>query len=200
MPHLTRRLSAARRPLAIAACTLALLAVMPGTLSAHAVVFPKTSAAGAYERFALRVPNEKNVATTRVELRVPAGLRVTAFADVPGWQLEVLTDSAQRITGAVWTGTLAPHRFVELPFIAVTPKDAPTITWPAIQTYADGERVEWTGAAGSRTPASVTTIGAAGGEHGAARSTWVAWAALALSVVSLGLALRPAQRRELTPP
>jgi uncharacterized protein YcnI len=171
-----------------------ILAVTPLAFG-HAVVFPRTSAPGAYEKYVLRVPNEKAVATTRVEIHFPADVRVTSFGDVAGWQLEVLTDSAQRIVGAVWTGTLAPHRFVELPFVAVNPKTDARLVWPTYQTYADGERVEWTGPKGAKAPASMTIIAAAGVESGVTSrrntTSWVAWAALAVGLISLGLSLRP---------
>jgi len=170
---------------------VALSLLVPSLVFGHAVVYPKASTLGAYEKYVLRVPNEKDVPTTRVEIHFPADLRVSSFGDVPGWQLEVLTDSAKRIVGAVWTGTLAAHRFVELPFVAANPKTAATLTWPVFQTYGSGEKVEWTGPQGSKTPASSTTIGAAA-EPAATRapSPMIAWAALGLSVVSLGLALR----------
>jgi uncharacterized protein YcnI len=179
-----------RRPLrrlAVVVASLALVLGIPILAFGHAVVYPRTSAPGAYERYVLRVPNEKTTATTRVEIRFPAELRVTSFEDVPGWQLEVLTDSAKRIVGAVWTGRLAPQRFVELPFMAANPKSGNRLVWPAYQTYADGERVEWTGGEGSKRPASVTTLGSQDARGGASR--WVAWAALLLALVSLGLAL-----------
>src|SRR5437868_14915096 len=76
--------------------------VIPTLLIAHAVVFPRTSTPGAYERYSLRVPNEKNVATTRIELRFPKGLRVNSFADVAGWKQETVTDSAGAIVAAIW--------------------------------------------------------------------------------------------------
>jgi uncharacterized protein YcnI len=184
------------RRLAVVIASLALILGIPVLAFGHAVVYPRTSAPGGYERYVLRVPNEKTTATTRVEIRFPAELRVTSFEDVPGWQLEVLTDSAKRVIGAVWTGTLAPQRFVELPFMAANPKSGDRLVWPAYQTYADGERVEWTGAEGSKRPASVTTLGSQDARGGASR--WVAWAALLLAVVSLGLAIsRPARG---TPP
>ena len=66
---------------------LAVIAV-PAVALAHAVVYPKTSRPGAYEKYVLRVPNERDVPTTRVELRFPAGLRVVSFGDVPGWKLQ----------------------------------------------------------------------------------------------------------------
>ena len=166
------------------------LTLLPASLHAHAVVYPRTSTPGAYERYVLRVPNEKKVATTRVEIHFPAGLRVTSFEDVPGWQLEVLTDSAQAIVGAVWTGTLAPQRFVEFPFVAANPKTDAKLVWAAYQTYADGERVTWDGPEGSKTPASSTDIHAATGSPSARVALGMAAVAVLLSLVSLGLVLR----------
>lgn len=175
------------RRLIVVIASLALLLGIPVLAFGHAVVYPRTSAPGAYERYVLRVPNEKTTATTRVEIRFPSDLRVTSFEDVPGWQLEVVTDSAKRVIGAVWSGTLPPQRFVELPFMAANPKTGDRLVWPAFQTYADGERVEWTGDEGSKRPASVTTLGSQDARGGS--SKWVAWVALALALVSLGLVL-----------
>ena len=189
--------SSRRRLSAIVVSVVAIVIAVQALSWAHAVVFPRQSTPGAYEKYVLRVPNEKAVATTKVELRFPAGVRVTSFGDVPGWQLEVITDSTNAITAAIWTGTLPAQRFVEFPFVAVNPKTDAQLIWPAFQTYADGERVEWTGPEGSKAPASVTAIAAAapptppvatapsGGSAG-----WLPWIAILLSVLSLGLALR----------
>src|SRR4051812_16220363 len=124
-----RRLSPAARKPWIAVLAIVLTLSVPVIAFAHAVVFPRNSTTGAYERYVLRVPNEKAVATTRVEIRFPPEVKVNSFSDVPGWQLEVVKDSAQRIVGAAWTGTLSPNRFVEFPFVAVNPKTAGDITW-----------------------------------------------------------------------
>ncbi len=132
--------------------------VGPSIVFAHVVVFPKNSTPGAYEKYVLRVPNERDVPTIRVELRFPEGLRVVSFGDVPGWKLQVLADSTQRVTGAVWTGVLPKERFVEFPFVAVNPKDSTSVTWPTYQTYEGGERVEWTGPDSSYTPVASTRI------------------------------------------
>jgi uncharacterized protein YcnI len=174
--------------------TVAMVAVLvvPALVFGHAVVFPATSTPGAYEKYVLRVPNEKGVATVKVELRFPPEVRVVSFADVAGWALAVQTDSARRIVGATWTGSLPKERFVEFPFVAVNPRADARLVWPAYQTYADGERVEWTGPEESKAPASVTVIRRSGG-GGTSRSAaafWVAIGALVLALTSLGLTLR----------
>jgi len=165
--------------------------VLPTLLFAHAVVFPRESTPGAYEKYVLRVPNEKNVATTKVELRFPDDVKVISFADVAGWTLDIRTDSAKRIIAATWSGTLAPERFIEFPFVAVNPRADARLVWPTYQTYADGERVEWTGPEGAKTPASATVIrGSREANSASGAALWVAIAGLVLALVSLGLVLR----------
>jgi uncharacterized protein YcnI len=163
--------------------------VGPRPAQAHAVVYPRKSTPGAYEKYVLRVPNEKDSPTLTVEIRFPADVRVVSFADVQGWTLRTVTDSAGRIIGAVWSGTLQPDRFVEFPFVAVNPDNAATLVWPAYQTYADGERVDWVGPPDSKRPASSTAITNPGGEIRFVR--FAAFAALLLALISLGLSLRP---------
>jgi uncharacterized protein YcnI len=128
-----------------------------------------------------------------VEIRFPAGVRVASFANVAGWTLRTVTDSAGRITGAVWTGSLQPDRFIEFPFVAVNPDDASKLTWPAYQTYADGERVEWVGPPDSKRPASSTIIADPGSDTALFRI--VSLVALVVAVISLGIALRPRSTR-----
>jgi uncharacterized protein YcnI len=169
--------------------------LVPANAFAHAVVFPKTSEAGAYEKYVLRVPNERDVATTRVEIRFPKSVRVVSFADVPGWTLEVVTDSARHVIGAIWTGSLAPERFVEFPFVAVNPTTSVKLIWPAFQTYSSGERVDWTGREDGKTPASSTVIAAAAkSSTGVVLALWVCIGALVLSLAGLFLALRTERR------
>ena len=164
----------------------------PAALFAHAVVVPDVAPPGAYQKYVLRVPTERDVATTRIEIRFPDAVTVVSFADVPGWEIEIRADEAGRIVGATWTGTLPPQRFVEFPFVAVNPREETALTWPVVQTYEGGEVVEWSGPEGSDTPASVTRIaGETGGIGSAGWSTWAAGAALLLALLSLGLALRP---------
>ena len=167
--------------------------VAPSILFAHAVVFPKTSTPGAYEKYVLRVPNERDVPTLKVELHFPQGLRVVSFGDVPGWKLQVLTDSAQRMMGAVWTGVLPKERFVEFPFVAVNPKDSTSLFWPTYQTYEGGERVEWTGPDSSKTPVSSTIVSnpAVVPVKVSRTSLYMSVVALLFALTALGVALRP---------
>jgi uncharacterized protein YcnI len=180
----------ARRTLVGTSLAVACIALQAAPARAHVTVWPRTAAPGSYERYVVRVPNEKNTATTRVDIRFPPEVRISSFLDVPGWNLQVLTDSAGKITGAVWTGTLPPKRFVEFPFIGVNPKSGTTrLVWRAFQTYADGEVVQWTGPEGSKQPASVTEL-TTRGTGGSAAALWVAIAALVVAIAGLGLALR----------
>jgi uncharacterized protein YcnI len=165
--------------------------VVPAVALAHAVVFPRTSAPGAYEKYVLRVPNEKDTsATTRVEIQFPAAVRVISFGDVAEWTLEVRRDSTGRITAATWTGSLPPERFIEFPFVAVNPREETRLVWPVHQTYSDGERVGWIGPENGDEPASVTTIRAANAADGTRWVPYVTGIALALALVSLALSLR----------
>ena len=85
------------------------------------------------------------------------GVDLTALA---GWMDEQgLGDGA--ITGARWTGHLAPERFVELGIIAVNPKAGGELTFSATQRFADGSIVRWSGPAGSATPAPRVILKAA---------------------------------------
>lgn len=166
----------------------------PAVALAHAVVYPRTSTPGAYEKYILRVPNERDVPTIRVELRFPRGLRVVSFGDVAGWRLEIVRDTAQNVTGAVWTGVLPKERFVEFPFIAVNPKEDTALSWPTYQTYEGGERVEWTSPdSAAKTPASSTVIEAPGATTGGIShiALYIAIAALLVALTALGVALRP---------
>lgn len=200
-PAPLRRARALRHALAVASLVCAAGALVPSIANAHVTVWPRSAARGAYERYVVRVPNEKNVPTTRVEVHFPAEVRISSFLEVAGWQLQVLSDSAGKITGAVWTGSLPAKRFVEFPFIGVNPKEGDHIVFPATQTYEGGEVVQWSGPEGSKTPASVTTLferpatgAAAAPSSGASGSSqtplYVAVAALALGLLSLGLSLR----------
>ena len=168
--------------------------VVPSIVFAHAVVFPRTSTPGAYEKYVLRVPNERDVPTLKVEIHFPESLRVVSFGDVAGWKLQVLTDSAQRVTGAVWTSVLPKEHFVEFPFVAVNPKDSTSLAWPTYQTYQGGETVQWTSPdTASKTPVSRTLISdpTVIPVKVSRTSLYISIIALLFALTALGVALRP---------
>ncbi|MGH7549429.1 MAG: DUF1775 domain-containing protein [Gemmatimonadota bacterium] len=164
--------------------------LVPAVALGHAVVHPGVAPPGAYQKYVLRVPNERDVPTTRIEIEFPEAVRVVSFAEVEGWTLEIVTDDAGRIERAIWTGELPALRFVELPFVAVNPREDARLVWAVVQVYAGGERVAWTGPEDSETPASVTVVGEV---DDAGLWGWTAIAALLVALASLGLALRPAR-------
>lgn len=96
---------------------------------------------------------------------------VTALLGMTLRTLTLIRRNGDAIAGASWTGTLAPDEFVEFGIKAVNPAAAEALTWRFIQSYADGTKVEWTGAPGSKTPAPqvVLRTATAGAPHHWAR-------------------------------
>jgi hypothetical protein len=135
-----------------------LLLCISAAASAHVTVWPKQSAPSAREKYEIRVPNEKKVDTIAVEVRFPAGVRVTSIEQKPDWRTEPLRDASGQLVGARWTGKLAPEQFTEFGVLAVNPASGGDLAWSAIQSYADGTKTEWSGAAGSKTPAPRVTL------------------------------------------
>jgi uncharacterized protein YcnI len=130
------------------------VAALATSASAHVTVSPQQSPPGAREKYELRVPNERKSATITVEVHFPAGLRVTAVEQKPGWQAEAFRDSSGNLTGVRWIGNLPPEQFTEFGLIAVNPAKGADVVFTAIQAFADGTKIEWSGPAGSKTPAA----------------------------------------------
>jgi len=194
MKRMSRALGVSRRVAVQVGRMLIGFLLLSSISGARAVVFPTTSRPGALEKYSLRVINERDVPTLRIEINFPDGLQVVSFGDVPGWKLQILTDSAHRITGAVWTGVLERQHFVELPFIAVNPKNSTSLSWPTFQTYQGGERIEWTSPdTSSKTPVSTTLISEAIPQpvKASRASLYISIIALAFGLTALGVALRP---------
>lgn len=146
---------------ALFAATLSL----PCAAGAHVQVFPdpnnREAAACSYGKFVVRVPTEKPIPTVRVTIVIPPAVTVVAAQPKAGWNVS-FTTSKGRIVAIDWSGgALLPHQFDEFAFLAQTPKTAGSVSWNAMQYYADGSVVNWNGAPGSENPHSQTTITAA---------------------------------------
>ena len=129
------------------------------TAYAHVSVRPRESVVGASQKYTMRVPTEKAIPTVRIEIEFPPEAEVTSVDEAAGWKLEVKKDASGRSVSAVWSGSsIAPKQVAEFTFVARNPSQETKLAWRVVQTYEDGTKSEWTGAQGSRTPASVTTV------------------------------------------
>ena len=136
------------------AITLAALPLAYG----HIRIYPAESMLGAREKYTMRVPNEKQVACTRVEGEFPPELNVYDFEFKPAWKIEFKKDDKGKIIGAVWTGRMAPYEFAEFGMLGLNPKEGSSLVWKFVQYYEDGTKEEFTGPVGSRLPAPVVTL------------------------------------------
>jgi uncharacterized protein YcnI len=125
---------------------------------AHIRIAPTESAPGAREKYTMRVPNEKQVNSSKVEGEFPAGLDIYDFEFKPGWKIDFKKDDKGKIVGATWTGTLHPYEFIEFGMLGINPKEGTSLVWKFIQYYDDGTKEEFTGPVGSRLPSPVTTL------------------------------------------
>jgi uncharacterized protein YcnI len=140
---------------------LACVGLSTAVASAHVTVWPKTSSVGAWEKYTMRVPTEKDVPTTKIVLRLPAGVEFESYEPVPGWTCTVQAPAGGKSGTVTWKATgagILPGQFQEFSFVAKNPDKAGSLAWDAYQYYKDGSVVEWTGAEGSQTPHSITQI------------------------------------------
>ena len=126
--------------------------------SAHIRIYPTDSTVGAREKYTMRVPNEKQVGSSKVEGEFPAELQIYDFEFKAGWKIDFKKNDKGKIIGATWTGKLQPYEFVEFGMLGINPKQGSNLTWKFIQYYDDGTKEEFTGPAGSRYPSPVVTL------------------------------------------
>jgi uncharacterized protein YcnI len=129
--------------------------------SAHVAVNPQTAIKGTFQEFTVRVPNEKDIPTVKVELDVPAAVVISQFNPVPGWKYDLTKDSSGKITKITWVSSgegIAASQFEKFTIAGLISKNATSIDWKAHQTYKDGTIVDWTGNDSSDTPAPVTKV------------------------------------------
>ena len=129
---------------------------------AHIRIAPTESTLGAREKYTMRVPNEKQVPSSKIEGDFPAGLEIYDFEFKPGWKIEFKKNDKGKIVGATWTGKIMPYEFVEFGMLGINPKEGTDLVWKFIQYYDDGTKEEFTGPVGSRLPSPVVTMKPAG--------------------------------------
>jgi uncharacterized protein len=136
------------------------LAALPA--GAHVTVTPSSAPKGGFQIMSFSVPNEEPDANTvKVEVQLPAKSPIPSVSvkPMPGWTIDVQkttlakpvnTDDGQ-VTQAVstitWTATeggLLPGQFDLFTISAgPLPTNTNTLTFKAIQTYSNGDTVNW---------------------------------------------------------
>ena len=134
----------------------ALLVAAVAPVDAHVTVWPQESQAGGRERYTVRVPTEGQVATTAVEIEVPADVRVTGVLVGAGYTYEARREG-DRIVAITWTQEIKPGEIGEFVFFAANPRSE-AIAWKARQRFADGTSANWVGAQTDRQPAAMTLL------------------------------------------
>src|SRR4051812_20714393 len=159
------------RKLVLAGAAAAL--AFPASAGAHVTLQPKIAPAGAFTVENVRVPTERDDASTvKVDVQPPPGFASVSYAAQPGWTVRTIkeklakpiqTDDGpidEEVRRIVWTGTgkgdgrIAPGQFKDFPISVQIPgKAGSTLTFKALQTYSDGEVVRWIGTPDADQPA-----------------------------------------------
>lgn len=205
----------------VAGVTSAALFLGVGVASAHVSVVAPGAEQGGYTVLTFRVPTESDTAgTTSVRVELP-GLNSARTQPLPGWTSTVDRNPEGLATAVTWTAQpgseVQPGQFQQFLLSAGPLPEEETVSFPAVQTYNDGEVVEWTQEStdGSEPeyPAPTLTLVAAGESsdgHGqaATESTteaasasesdntarWIAGVALVLGALGAALGIGAAVR------
>jgi uncharacterized protein YcnI len=174
--------------LSAAVAAVAVLVLAPAA-SAHVTLQPEAVTAGDFTRLDVRVPNERdNASTTKVEVRFPPGFLSVSTEPVPGWNAEVsmrkldkpveqfgerVTEEVDRLTLTAQgeANAIGPGQFRDFGLsVGVPDKPGATLKFPAVQTYSSGEVVRWIGPEDAESPAPQVKLTAAGAEAGGSQA------------------------------
>jgi len=150
-----------KRVLVTAATAALLVAATALPAAAHVTVNAPGATVGGFTKLTFRAPTEKGVPTTKLDITFPADAPI-AFVSVkphPGWTYTVTKGKpavpvtahgesiTEVVTRIVWTAAagngIKPGEFDEFEVSAGPLPDVETLTFKALQTYADGEVVRW---------------------------------------------------------
>lgn len=129
---------------------------------AHVRLDPSTTVVGR-QVYGVRVPNEKEIPTTKLRLVVPDSVDVTGIMPVNGWTYSVKKvptaanaekaagshsdeEAADRISEITWEGgQIKAGEYMIFNFNTNYTGQPAELTWKAYQTYSDGSVVPWDG-------------------------------------------------------
>ena len=138
-----------------------IILLFTGSASAHVTVWPKETRTGAFEKYTVRVPVEKDVNTIKVRLIFPEGVTVSTVQPVSGWNHTFEKGGNGKNAAIVWTATsggIKSGEFQEFTFLGKNSSEATSLSWKAEQTYSDGTVVHWIEGKDGKHPASVTVL------------------------------------------
>lgn len=140
--------SALRRGAVVVATGAALALACPAFASAHVTVSSPAAGQGGYGVLTFRVPNESATAsTTSVSVTLP-GFNSALTKPLAGWTAVVDKDAQEHATKVTWTAdgpgsAIAPGQFQTFDLSAGPLPETDTLSLPAVQTYSDGQVVDW---------------------------------------------------------
>jgi uncharacterized protein YcnI len=182
------------RPLAwLALLPVAAALVFTDSAFAHANLSPPTVLAQTSQVFTLAVPTEKaGVTTTQIELTPPAGFTIDSFVAASGWK-RVSDQSGSgedvAIRKVTWSGGSVPTgEAASLQFVGDVGA-AKTYDFKVRQTYSDGSVVDWSGAAGSDTPAPAIEAKTSFAGGGSSTLAIISFVLATLALVGAAIAL-----------
>jgi uncharacterized protein YcnI len=131
------------------------ISLFTSTAQAHVRVLPFESQPGAHQIYTVKAPTEGTVATTSIELEIPAGVSIVSISD----QAETKKTDGHT-TAITWTVEIPPGQSKDLVFEAINPAGEQELSWKAHQHYADGTSRDWIDLPKTKSPASITKLGA----------------------------------------
>ncbi|MGB6182027.1 MAG: YcnI family protein, partial [Rhodococcus sp. (in: high G+C Gram-positive bacteria)] len=136
------------RALGAGALTAFAVLASTGIASAHVAVSAPDAAQGGYTVLSFRVPTESDAAsTTSVKIELP-DLTSARTEPMPGWTSVVDKSADGKATAVTWTVApgntgVGPGQFQQFVLSAGPLPEADSVSFPAAQTYSDGEVVNW---------------------------------------------------------
>ncbi|CAM5454574.1 membrane protein [Streptomyces tanashiensis] len=183
------RVSATRVALA-GGIALSSVMLLSGTAFAHVSVQPQGEAAkGGYATVNIKVPNERdNASTVKLEVNFPLDHPLASVMPqpIPGWKAEVtksklskplelhgkkINEAVSKVTWTADGSKIGPGQFQQFPLsLGQLPEDTDELVLKAIQTYDNKEVVRWIeeqkeGAEEPQNPAPVLKLSAASADH-----------------------------------
>jgi uncharacterized protein len=159
---------------ALAAATTAAV-FLPASAFAHVTVHPNALPSGGFTVVNVVVPNElEGPATTKVDVRFPAGFIFVSPQGVPGWTVKVITrklakpvtvfgeQHIQEVDRIVWSSStgIRSGQFMQFPLSVAVPaaRSGTLLTFKALQTYSSGKIVRWIGSPSADSPAPQVVV------------------------------------------